>query len=315
MEKLHVITCISNPAGYITRFKLFKKFESMMLANPNVELHVCELAKGYRPFEVTNASNPNHLQLRSDDELWHKENMLNLLIRRLPTDWKYVAWVDADVIFARPDWAEATIEQLQNYDVVQMFGSCQDLNEKYEPIGPIMQSMMKRFNEGSITEEIRKYNPHAGHCGYAWAATRKAIEVTGGLLDIAILGSADYHMAWGLIGEIDKSMTEGGPSTQYHENYVEEIRKWGRRAEKLRKNVGYVEGALYHNWHGPKADRGYETRWKILTDHKFNPLVDIERDWQGLHKLVDDGTQRFITMRDRLRSYFRSRNEDAPSKK
>jgi hypothetical protein len=45
---------------------------------------VVELAFGNRPFEVTDPDNPRHVQVRSGHELWHKENLVNLGVARLP---------------------------------------------------------------------------------------------------------------------------------------------------------------------------------------------------------------------------------------
>jgi len=36
-------------------------------------------------------------------------------VARLPSDWKYVAWVDADVNFTNPHWVRVTVQQLQHY--------------------------------------------------------------------------------------------------------------------------------------------------------------------------------------------------------
>ena len=58
---------------------------------------------------------------------WHKENLVNLGIARLPRDSRYVAWVDADLTFARHDWVQETIQQLQHYPIVQMFAEAHDL--------------------------------------------------------------------------------------------------------------------------------------------------------------------------------------------
>lgn len=307
MEKLHVITVISNPVRYKSRYKLYKNFEKYMNSNPNVVLYTAEMAYGDRPFEVTDANNPNHLQLRSADELWHKENMMNLVLHKLPNDWKYVAWVDADVIFSRPDWAEETIHQLQHYHVVQMFSECRDLDDKYSGVpGSDMKGMIWCHYNMEQSSTDKAYGKRQGHCGYAWAARRETLEFTGGFLDVSILGSGDYQMATAFLGNISTSI--GG--VKYHPDYIKALHNWGEKAKKIRNNVGYVEGLLLHNWHGAKLNRGYKDRWKILVEHKYNPLTDIERDWQGLYKLVDDGSKKYIELRDDLRTYFRARDED-----
>ena len=86
LQDFYVISVISNPARYTSRYDLYEKFEKKMLES-GVKLLTVELQLGQRAFQVTDASNPFHLQLRSDDELWHKENMINLGIAKLPHDW------------------------------------------------------------------------------------------------------------------------------------------------------------------------------------------------------------------------------------
>lgn len=110
---------ISNPVRFESRLKLFREFKER-LVRENVNFWVTELALGDRPFECTksNSSIEQEFQFRTFDELWHKENLINLTIQRLPTDWEYVAWVDADVMFTNPKWVDETIHQLQHYMVV-----------------------------------------------------------------------------------------------------------------------------------------------------------------------------------------------------
>jgi len=72
---------------------------------------------------MTDAANPLDLQLRTSDEMWHKENLLNLVVQRFPADWKYGAYLDGDFHMTRPDWALEAIHQLQHYDFAQLFSS------------------------------------------------------------------------------------------------------------------------------------------------------------------------------------------------
>jgi hypothetical protein len=68
-------------------------------------LLVVELAFGEQPFRLGGID--GLLQLRSGDVIWQKEHLLNLGIARLLAEaWKKVAWLDADVVFESPDWAE-----------------------------------------------------------------------------------------------------------------------------------------------------------------------------------------------------------------
>ena len=53
------------------------------------------------------------VQLRGGDVLWQKERLLNLGLKTLPDGCDKVAWIDGDVLFARPDWAAETARLLE----------------------------------------------------------------------------------------------------------------------------------------------------------------------------------------------------------
>lgn len=130
---LDVITVISNPVRWRSRYDLYRAFAKHM-DDSGVRLTTVELAYGDRPFEITECDTASHVQFRTRSELWHKENLINLGISRLPADWKYVAWIDADIQFARMDWAQETLHQLQHYALVQPWSHAQDLGPKHEPM-------------------------------------------------------------------------------------------------------------------------------------------------------------------------------------
>lgn len=299
-NNLYVVTCISNPVRYHSRYALYKDFEKRM-KDAGVILYTVELAFGDRPFEITQSDNPHHVQVRSFFELWHKENMLNLGIQRLPNDWEYVAWIDADIQFTHPNWVNETIEQLQHYMIVQMFSHSIDLDPNYAPMHTYTGFVYNYYHK--IKEIDNGYSKYFGHPGYAWAARREALDAVGGLIDEAILGAADMHMACALVGKATSSY-----NGLVHPEYKNMCLRWQERANKfIKKDIGYVPGQINHFWHGAKADRRYQDRWKILVDNKFNPVTDIYPDSQGLIQLNPDR----IKLRDDVRKYFRSRFEDS----
>ncbi len=111
------------------RRELFHDFRRHMERTANVRLHIVEVAFGDRPFEVTSSENPNDVQLRTSHTLWLKKNALNIGVQRLPSGWKYAAYVDADFHFTRHDRALETIHKLQYSPWVQPYSS-------YGVIGP-----------------------------------------------------------------------------------------------------------------------------------------------------------------------------------
>ena len=101
MPQLYAITTVYNPAGYELRFRLYREF-AKRLDKCGVALYTVELATGDQDFAVTDAEDPRHIRLRSPHTLWYKENLINIAIARLPGDWEYVAWLDADIQFLPP---------------------------------------------------------------------------------------------------------------------------------------------------------------------------------------------------------------------
>ncbi|MCC6538435.1 MAG: hypothetical protein IT162_12845 [Bryobacterales bacterium] len=306
---------ISNPVRYASRYRLYEAFVAQNAA-PHVRFWTVEVAYGDRPFVVTQPGEPQHLQLRTNCEIWHKENALNLLfahVLNVCPGAQYFAWVDADLTFVRPDWAYETLQQLQHYQVVQMFSFAQDVGPKYAPVtGATKQHrgfMYAYCNDPSfMSSDMRFGYSTNGHPGYAWAARRSALDATGGLLDFAITGGADRHMACGLLGTMDQS----GPYreaklTDLAPNFRNSLLLWQERATALERNVGYVDGLILHHWHGRKTDRKYGNRWRIYVDNTFDPWRDLRRDVQGLYA-IPRARQK---LRDDLRCYFRARNEDS----
>lgn len=324
-DKLYVVTMLENPVRYRTRYQNYWAFEKHMRES-GAELYVAEIAFGDRQHEITSPDNPNHLQLRTRDEIWHKENALNLLIHRLPADAKYIAWLDADIQFVRPDWVQETMHLLQSVDIIQMFSEAIDLNS-FGEMGKIHQGMMKCYVEDvpSINAPGHYHHPHHHHWrhhhhhgwfddmteaatptywhpGYAWAARKDALNKLGGLIDWAILGSGDWHMAWGLLGRMNEHLHQG-----LSDNYKNWCLQWEKRAEReIRRNVGYMSGTILHRYHGNKQKRYYGERWDFLSKSKFDPLKDLVKDHQGLWQLNSDCTW----LRDGIRSYNRLRDED-----
>jgi hypothetical protein len=300
---LYVVTPIVNPSRYRSRYSLYRNFEKY-IADAGAILYTVEAAYGDRAFEITGPASPRHIRLRTNHEVWHKENLINIGVSRLPADWKYVAWIDADVQFVRPDIVAETIHQLQHFSVVQMFAQATDLGPRHEPLrsfeGFVSQWMRQNSEVPTNTEQYSVWHP-----GYAWACRRDAWDQLGGLIDFAIVGSADHYMACGLIGEIAQSLS--ADFVRDCPAYTEWCFEWQARADTyIKRNIGFVEGLLLHYFHGAKRNRGYINRSAILWKNRFDPARDIKRDWQGVWQLTD----RKIGLRDQLRAYFRSRDED-----
>jgi hypothetical protein len=72
------------------------------------------------------------------------------------------------------------------------------------------------------------------------------------------------------------------------------------------RDVGLVPGLAVHYWHGKIADRKYQEQPLILRRNKYDPMTGVSYDSQGVLQLTGNKPR----LRDDLRTYFVSRNED-----
>ena len=327
-QVLHVAIAYSNPFRWRTRRELANNMRHHMKVSPNVRLHFGELAYGDRPWEVTEPGThyQQHcdVQLRTSHELFHKENILNEVIRRsFPADWKYGCYIDADFHLTRHDWALETVHQLQHYEFVQPFSSYFDVTggvygQAQLPIRGNSTFFFNYINNGyKVSEQYHNGRVGAdayeagmfmrgvGATGGALAFRRTAFDTVGGFLDRCILGHADWYMAYQLVGVEPPDIH----SQKYAQAYKDYVKEWGIRAARLKKNVGYVDGMAVHFFHGSKTRRAYSSRDIILARNQFDPYRDVHTDWQGIYQLNPDKP----ALRDEIRHYFISRSEDDPN--
>jgi hypothetical protein len=308
-QPLYAIIVVSNPLMFRRRYELHNAFMRRMEAEKGVVPYVVECAFGERPHEVTCASNPRHIQVRTTDMIWHKEALINIGVSRLPADWRYMAWIDGDIAFQNEHWASDTIHALQHHPVVQLFQTAADLGSDdriikvYDGLAWSVQSrILDWMRNGKACEADPCEYDVPGHCGYAWACTRAAWEAMGGaLLEVGILGSGDRHMAYAWLGKAAFSIPKG-----VHPNYREIVMAYEARCASFGGMLGYVRGNIVHYWHGKKADRRYAERWRVLERHNFDPLRDVTKNGNGV--VVFTSTK--PRLRTAIAAYFTCRSED-----
>jgi hypothetical protein len=333
-DRLYVLTMLENPIRWRSRYQNFSQFQRMVDESGAI-LYVAEVAFENRAFEITDAGNPRHLQLRAESEVWRKENTLNLLAARLPPDCQKLATLDADVEFARRDWAQEILHQLAHYDVIQPFSHAINLDSNAAPQDDVPPtSFMFRWCENGIAphspdfmedrpviwttkgvkrdHEAPTKNGYPGvegiqkwHPGLAWAFRKSAWDALGGMPDWLITGSGDWFLANALIGHLMAALDQ---------RHTDSYKRWCQilqdRCVPIRDNpeggLGYMPGLILHRYHGTHRNRMYEKRHEFVINCGFDPELDLKRDWQGLWQL----TGRNPRLRDGLRVYNRSRNED-----
>jgi len=304
-DKLHVIIVISNPCLYARRYILAKEFISRMESEESdIILYIVELVYDNQKFILTDKNNTRHLQLKCKIPLWHKENMINVGVKKLlPSNWKAMAWIDADIEFENSTWAMDTLKILNGCkDIVQIFSHCVDMNENEETMTVFNSWGYRNIKKLPFSNNSLNY----WHPGYGWACTRKAYEKMGGLFEKGILGSGDNIMAYSFL----QKAVNMGLNKENTEDYKKSVYEFQERVKNMR--IGYVPGVIRHYYHGSKKNRQYGERWKILVKHKYSPNQHIKYDENGIIIPTEKFPRELIK---EIYQYFQERNEDEMYKK
>ena len=301
-EKLHVVIVLSNPCNYAIRYILTKEFIRRMKDEPDIILYVVELAYGTQDYYITETDNNKHLQLRSHDTpFWHKENMINVGIRKLlPSDWKAVAWIDADIEFENCSWAMDTLKILNGYkDIVQLFSHNIFMDASCETemiLTGLGFQYVKKMKRSNRIKHINSY----WHPGFAWACTRKLYEKMNGLYEYAITGDGDMQIASCLLSNYESALPD-----DVSDDYKKSLKEFEGRVSGSR--LGYVPGVIRHYYHGSINSRKYDMREKILTSFNYSPNNHLSRNKNGLLVPSENCPKELL---DAIMTHFQSKKED-----
>jgi hypothetical protein len=302
------ITSYFNPMRYRRRVLNFRAFRERL----NVPLVAVELAYDSN-FELQEQDADILIRLRGGAVLWQKERLLNLALQALPENCRKVAWLDCDIIFGAPDWAESAGALLDRFALVQMFKHVHYLSPHWTPVKDRASEV--EFTRPSAAFSLSSGIPATtcvGHSldiregtsasGFAWAARRELLDQHG-FFDACILGGGDRAMTCAANRCFDEFMNRHYMSKHQRDRYI----AWAKPFyETVRAEAGYLDGDIFHLWHGDVHARQTRSRHEGLQRFQFDPFTDIAIDQNGCWRWNSDKRE----MHDYVRGYFSSRRED-----
>jgi hypothetical protein len=314
---LWAVSCHFNPCHYAQRLRNHRLFRARL----PVPLLTVELSYS-GDYELDGSDADRIVRLHATDVLWQKERLLNVAIAALPESCEAVAWIDGDVLFGRDDWPRETIRMLDHHAMLQLFSRFTDLpRDAQGPPAPDTVpsggwSFAYLFAQGGHDAELfeamwgnRESRTSGGvrvertrTSGLAWAARRDLL-LRHGLYDACILGSGDRAITCAACGRFETSSQNFIRNDRQRAHYLE----WARGfSESVGGRVSYVEGEVYHLWHGDWHDRRYRQRWRDLAPFEFDPFTDIAIDGAGCWKWSSHKPD----MHAYVARYFQLRRED-----
>jgi hypothetical protein len=301
---LWAVTSYFNPMRYRRRRANYATFR----AGLDVPLVAVELAHGAADFDLGAGDADVLIQLRGGDVMWQKERLLNVALRAVPADCRKIVWLDCDVLFARADWSARVDALLDRYHLVQAFSRVHHLPPQWSPgdgasaslfTQPSVQALIAEAGTDSLASRVPS-GPGSSNKGLAWAARREVLE-RHGLYDACILGGGDLGLAAAVHGRFDVATRTMNATQSAH--YLRWAEPWHKA---VADEVGVLDVALLHLWHGDIADRLYRERHDGLSHHGFDPRADIAIDESGAWRWNSDKP----AMHEYVRAYFAARRED-----
>jgi hypothetical protein len=295
------VTCYFNPMRFRRRLRNYRLFRERL----KVPLVAIELAYG-PDFELAEGDAAILVQLRGGrDVLWQKERLLNLAIQALPSTCSKVAWIDCDVVFEADDWSERTSALLDRFALVQPFSHLHQMPRDWEPwqAGPprtgLLHSVPFLIASGMSVASCLGTTQSQLSPGHVWAADRKLLEAHP-LYDACIIGGGDIAIARAAYGCFEPAIRRQHLSRDHYLAWAEPFH------DAVRGRVAFLEGNLFHLWHGESEYRRYLERNEGLGRFRFDPCVDIGLDQNQAWRWSSDKRE----LHDYVRDYFASRKED-----
>ncbi len=291
-----------------------------------------------------------YIGLHTKDELWLKENLVNIGFQHAPWDWQNGCMLDGDVHFVRPNWVGECIHKLQHGGTsdstfVQMFSHARDVGPDYEILPETYphasgRGFVSAWKEGLIKssvnpviaadiavieQDLKKLaadvaklkhdlGEYYGYPGYPRVFPGLAWAHTRKAFD-AVGGMLDIAVWGGGDWHMSHALIgkrEGMMLDTLHPHYKQVVHQWADRCDRhIRRNVLCMDGTILHAWHGKKTGRGYNSKHTLLAEIQFDPTAHLKRDSSGLWQLHDDGSESFTKLRDGMRSIAADRNEDS----
>lgn len=254
-------------------------------------------------FQTINNPNWKHIKCTEKNVCYLQYCLLNIAETLVPSQYTKIIYCDADVYFTNKNWYNDASNALNKFNLIQPFTYCYWTNIE----GRVDKKAKSILTVNSITEELLKSSfwtgPDPLHTGFAWGMKRELWTSGPKLYPFNFLGGGDLvNLGAVATPEITRRTLRYAymrdAATPF---YVD----WKRKFHNYVNNsIGVVEGAVYHEYHGKRENRKYDTRESIVFDNNFN-VGEVYLDENGLITIESQ------TILDAIKLYFLERKEDS----
>jgi len=243
-------------------------------------------------------------KIRTDTVLWHKEALLNALVRKLPKEVQKIAWLDSDIVVEEDEWVKQAKKMLNYYQVLEL-GDVHTIYLDHDG----KEKEVKHTNGYAYYHRKGDWNNMGRyHPGFGWMANRDFFTKVG-LYEYDIIGGGDGVMmrSFGEEGAFDKEKNtwKRHQYMKYCPSILPHLESYTRKAfDYTQGNMGFVPTNVIHKFHGERANRGYTTRMRLLKGIDVDR--DLKKDKNGIFEWKD------CNYNDRFNEFFMIKNDLDP---
>lgn len=221
--------------------------------------------------------------------LFQKERLCYLLEKQIPKTFNKLMFMDCDLLFDNLNWYNELSLKLDNFEIVQPFsrGVWLDITYKQAIKDRIPMVFYSKFGSINATGGVGGYHP-----GFAWAFQRDWFNKVG-FFQYAILGDGDTYSS---------TVWLDYKGFNYRDFIYDAIQDY-KKSVSVRPKMCFLNGNIYHLWHGDSINRQYSERRRIFKNIKdIRDIIQIADN--GLFKLKDR------SLEAKIRKYFKNRDDD-----
>jgi hypothetical protein len=204
-------------------------------------------------FHLADADADRVIRVTEGDQLWQTERLYNLGMQHLPDSCEAVAFMDADILFVDPHWADKGMALLDKYHAVHLFNQrvCLEKNEDFA-------THIQQARTHISPDVIQKH----------------------GMYDGQACGANDTCLAHAISG---MDMVDRCCRVQFMSDAMRA--HYSRWAQGLQADIGdrhtELVGEICSLWHGPMWRRRYSSRYWVLRNEPYDPELDLQLTREG----------------------------------
>ena len=303
-DDLAVVLCHFNWCGYRRPDQNLNRFLRQMKAL-DIPVYGAEASLN-NTFLTKNMPNWIQIGAREENLCFQKEALINAVERIVPKKYTKIAWVDHDIFFESQTWYDDASLALDDLNIIQLYETAYwtDSRGNIERTAKSMLTIPE-LNVTVVQAPFWSIVP-SHHCGFGLAAKRELWNTGPKLYPYNFLGGGDMVLMFGIMsGELSpaacrRGYFKPGYASGVYQEWLSEFNKY------INNKYGFIKGNIYHEYHGPRQNRKYGSREKLIEGYEYDFSKNIFINYRGLLELKNSP----FGFTEAIKQYFIERRED-----